>query len=42
MIEIKMTSELFNTVKIPLLITTFVVIMIIFLAAYFVSKEVKK
>jgi hypothetical protein len=42
MIEIKMTSELFNAVKEPLLITTFIVISIIFVTAYFVSKEVKK
>ena len=42
MIDVKMTSELFNNVKTPLLITIFVVLMIIIITAYFVPKEVKK
>ena len=42
MIDFKMTNDLFNNVKIPLVITIFVVLMIIIITAYFVSKEVKK
>ena len=42
MIEFKMTSDLFNSVKVPLLITVFVVVLIIAITIYFVSKEVKK
>ena len=42
MIDFKMTNDLFNNVKIPLIITIFVVLMIIIITAYFVSKEVKK
>ena len=42
MIDFKMTNDLFNNVKIPLVVTIFVVLMIIFITIYFVSKEVKK
>ncbi len=42
MIDIKMNLELFNAVKIPLLLTSLVVLLIIIITAYFVSREVKK
>lgn len=42
MIDFKMTSDLFNYVKVPLFITIFVVILIILVTIFFVSKEVKK
>jgi hypothetical protein len=42
MIDVKMTNELFSNVKTPLLITIFIVLLIIFITIYFVSKEVKK
>ena len=42
MIDFKMTSDLFNSVKVPLFITIFVVVLIVLVTIYFVSKEVKK
>ena len=42
MIDIKMNLELFNAVKVPLLLTSLVVLLIIIITAYFVSREVKK
>ena len=41
MIDIKMNLELFNAVKVPLLLTSLVVLLIIIITAYFVSREVK-
>ena len=42
MIDIKMNYELFNAVKIPFIITCLIVLLIIIITIYFVSKEVKK
>ncbi len=42
MIDIKINMDLFNGVKVPFLITCVVVILIIIVTIYFVSKEVKK
>jgi hypothetical protein len=42
MIDFKMTSDLFNSVKVPLFITIFIIVLIVLVTIYFVSKEVKK
>ena len=42
MIDFKMTSDLFNGVKIPFIITCLVILIIIVITMYFVSKEVNK
>ena len=42
MIKFTMKSDLFNNVKTPLFILIFVVVSIIAITIYFVSKEVKE
>ncbi len=42
MIDIKVTSELLNSVKVPFIIICLVILLIIGITIYFVSKEVKE
>ena len=42
MIDLKMTSELFSNIKVPFIITCLVIVLIILITIYFVSKEVEK
>lgn len=42
MIDLKMTSELFNNIKVPFILTVLLVLLIIITTIYFVSKEVDK